>query len=403
MAFFEQHHDDYRTLVRDFVEQEVTPRYAGWEAAGLIDRAVWTDAAQRGLTGLGIGPEHGGLGIDDWRFRMVVAEELGTAGAAALNVALVAQDDLVIPLLLALGTDDQLRRWLPAMAEGRSIGAVALTEPGAGSDLRALRTTAVRDGDDWLLTGQKAFVSNGGQADRIIVAAVTGPDAGATGPGASGATGSDSGDPGTHADGLTLFVLGPDTPGLDRGRRLDKLGLHAQDTIELFLTGARVPDSDRLGEVGTGHSAVMAHLPRQRLALAVCAWAGARGASTWAQDYVAERRAFGRPVADFQHTRFVLAEVETELDVTRAYLEQCATALTEHTLTAAQAAKAKWWATERAARATSRLLQLFGGYGLMAEYPISRAYRDLRMHTIVGGSTEVLKDLVGKNIVGRRR
>lgn len=198
-------------------------------------------------------------------------------------------------------------------------------------------------------------------------------------------------------------MLGPDTPGLDRGRRLDKLGLHAQDTVELFLTGARVPDTERLGEAGAGLAALKARLPRQRLALAVCAWAGARGASVWAQDYVEERRAFGRSVADFQHTRFVLAEIETELDVARTYLEQCATALTARTLTPVPAAKAKWWTTEAATRTTSRLLQLFGGYGLMEEYPISRAYRDLRVHTIVGGSTEVLKDLVGRDIVGRRQ
>lgn len=381
MPFFDTHHDDYRDLVRDYLAHEVVPSYARWESDGLIDRSVWESAAQRGLTGLDIEPEYGGMGMHDWRFRMVVTEELGAVGAASLNSAFTAQDDLVVPCLRGLGTPEQHQRWLPDLAAGRTVGAIALTEPGAGSDLQALRTSAVRNGDGWVLNGQKAFVSGGLSADLVIVAASTAP--------------------GTGAAGLTLFVVERDFPGFERGRPLDKLGLHAQDTVELFFTDCRVPAENLLGEEGAGFTALVRHLPRARLALGVCAWAGAAGALAWTEDHVFERRAFGMRIGDLQHTRFRLAEVATDLDVTGAYLRQCVTRLDEGTLTAVEAAKAKWWATERAERATSRLLQLFGGYGVMEEYPIARAYRDSRVQTIYGGTTEIMKEIIGRDLAAR--
>lgn len=383
MPFFEPEHDDYRDIVREFVTRDILPHYAQWEAEGCVDRAVWQAAAQLGLIGLEVGPEHGGLGLNDWRFRFVVIEELGRAGAAALNTGFAAHDDLVVPALLALGTREQCTRWLPRMATGESIGAIALTEPGTGSDLRAIHTTAVADGTDWVLNGQKAFVSNGRLADLIVVAAATRP--------------------GADDPEVTLFVLGPDSVGVARGRQLDKLGLHAQDTVEVFLSDVRVPASDVLGEVGKGLTELRILLPRERLAQAVISWAGACGALQGAEEYVFARRAFGERVGDFQNTRFTLAEVATGLDVTHAYLEQLVLRLNDGTLTAVEAAKAKWWASEQGVSATSGLLQLFGGYGFMEEYPIARAFRDSRVQTIYGGTTEIMKEMIGREIASRHR
>lgn len=383
MSFYEQEHDDYREVVRQFVASSVTSHVEGWEESGRIDRAVWPAAAEQGLTGLEIGPEHGGIGVRDWRYRMVVAEELAAAGATALNAAFAVHDDFVLPYLLDLADADQQQRWLPSLAAGRAVAALAITEPGAGSDLAALRTTARRDGDSWVLDGQKTFISHGSEADLLVVAASTDPDAGAR--------------------GLSLFVVEGTTPGLDRGRPLHKLGLHGQDTAEVYLSGCRVPATHLLGEVGGGFGAFVRHAPRGRLSIAVSAHAATRAALGWATDHVFGRSVFGSRVGDLQNTRFVLAEVETQLDVARAYLEVCAARLATGTLTAVEAAKAKWWTTELQVRATSRLLQLFGGYGCMEEYPIARAYRDCRVQTIYGGTTEVMKEIIGRDIAARYR
>jgi len=378
MPFFEPEQDDYREIVRDFVDREVMPHYARWEAAGQVDPAVWRAAAQRGLLGLEVGPEYGGMGLRDWRFRLVVVEELGFAGAAALNTGFAAHDDLVLPAIQGHGSEELRRRWLPRMATGESVGAIALTEPGAGSDLRAIRTRAVAAGDDWVLDGQKAFVSNGSLAEVLVVAAST--DGGKS---------------------LTLFALDVDTPGIDRGHHLDKLGLRAQDTVEVFLTDCRVPAGNVLGEVGDGLAILRRLLPRQRLAQAAISWAEAAGALRWAEDHVFARRAFGQRIGDFQNTRFTLAEIETGLDVTRSYLERCVDRLDDGTLSPVEAAKAKWWAGEQAVAAVSGLLQLFGGYGFMEEYPIARAFRDSRVQTIYAGATEVMKELIGRDIARR--
>ncbi|MBU4215924.1 MAG: acyl-CoA dehydrogenase family protein [Actinobacteria bacterium] len=383
MTFYEKDHDDYREVVRQFVAASVAPHVDAWEEAGQIDRAVWGAATEQGITGLEIEERHGGIGMHDWRYRMVVAEELASAGATALNAAFAVHDDFVLPYLLDLADDDQQQRWLPPLAAGQAVAALAITEPGAGSDVAALRTTARRDGDGWVLDGQKTFISHGSQADLLVVAASTDPSAGGR--------------------GLSLFVVERGAPGLDRGRPLHKLGLRGQDTAEVYLTGCRVPATNLLGEVGGGFGAFLRHAPRGRLSIAVSAHAATRAALRWTEDHVFGRSVFGSRVGDLQNTRFVLAEVETELDVARAYLESCATRLAGGTLTAVEAAKAKWWTTELQVRATSRLLQLFGGYGCMEEYPIARAYRDCRVQTVYGGTTEVMKELIGRDIAARHR
>lgn len=383
MPFFDQDHDDYRETVRDYIATWVEPSYDQWEADHLIDRKVWTPAAEAGLIALDIPEQYGGMDLHDWRFRMVVAEELNMAAAPSLTIAFAVHDDLVLPYLLDLATDEQKERWLPRMASGEWIGAIGMTEPGAGSDLQAIKTTAVRDGDDWVLNGQKTFISNGVHADLVIVVAKTDPSAG--------------------AKGFSLFVVETGMEGFERGRKLDKLGLHAQDTAELFFTNCRVPDANLLGEAGMGFVYLMQRLPRERLSIAAGAYAGARAVVKWAQDYVFERRAFGQRIGDFQNTRFVLAEAETEVDITRAYIEQCVTRLNEGTLTTIEASKAKWWATELEGKVTTQMLQLFGGYGYMEEYPIARAYRDCRVQTIYGGTTEIMKEIIGRDIAARYR
>jgi len=383
VPFFDQDHDDYRETVRDYIATWVEPSYDQWEADHLIDRKVWTPAAEAGLIALDIPEQYGGMDLHDWRFRMVVAEELNMAAAPSLTIAFAVHDDLVLPYLLDLATDEQKERWLPRMASGEWIGAIGMTEPGAGSDLQAIKTTAVRDGDDWVLNGQKTFISNGVHADLVIVVAKTDPSAG--------------------AKGFSLFVVETGMEGFERGRKLDKLGLHAQDTAELFFTNCRVPNANLLGEAGMGFVYLMQRLPRERLSIAAGAYAGARAVVKWAQDYVFERKAFGQRIGDFQNTRFVLAEAETEVDITRAYIEQCVTRLNEGTLTTIEASKAKWWATELEGKVTTQMLQLFGGYGYMEEYPIARAYRDCRVQTIYGGTTEIMKEIIGRDIAGRYR
>ncbi|HEX7660930.1 MAG TPA: acyl-CoA dehydrogenase family protein [Pseudonocardiaceae bacterium] len=382
MPFYDKEHEMFRGSVHEYVQRWVVPSYDQWEAERLIDRSIWAPAAELGLFGLDIPARFGGIDVHDYRFPMIVAEELSAVGAASLVTTFAGQDN-VVRYLIDLGTEEQRRRWLPGMAAGKVIGAIAMTEPGAGSDLRAIRTRAVREGDDWVLNGQKTFITSGIQADLVVVAARTDPTAG--------------------AKGLTLFVVEGDAAGFGHDRRLAKLGLHAQDTAEMFFTDVRVPAAQVLGEVGQGFGYLMWQLPRERFAIAIGALAGAEAALTWTQDYVFGRQAFGRRVGDFQNTRFVLAEIATEIDVTRSYLRECAYKVNEGTLTAVEAAKAKWWASELEVRAVSRLLQLFGGYGYVEEYPIARAYRDSRVQTIYGGTTEIMKEIIGRDIASRYR
>ncbi|MGV9859849.1 acyl-CoA dehydrogenase family protein [Gordonia sp. NPDC003425] len=381
MAFYTSDHESYRATVREFVKREITPNLERWEERRLIDRDVYVEAGRLGLIGLAVPEEFGGAGEPDYRYRMVVAEEIARVGAAGFALCLALQDDIVAPYLTDLADDEQKKRWLPGLASGDLIGAIGMTEPGVGSDLANLSTTASRSGDEWILNGQKTFISSGIQADLIVVAAST--------------------DPGKGARGVSLFVVEDGMPGFERGRKLDKVGLASQDTAELFFTDLRVPSTNLLGNLGEGFVSMMQRLPRERLSIAVSAVVASQAALAWTEEYVFERKAFGQRVGDFQNTRFVLAELETEVDITRAYVERCVLAINDGTLTTVEASKAKWWATEQQQRVVNRCLQLFGGYGFMNEYAIGRAYRDARIQTIYGGTTEIMKEIIGRDIAAR--
>ena len=380
---FTPDHGAYREMVREFVAREVVPNLARWDADRLIDRDVWRAAGKQGVIGLVVPEEYGGGGQPDFRYRVVASEELARAGANALNLSFGLQDHIVLPYFLDLSTEEQKHRWLPGMASGELIGAIAMTAPGAGSDLQGVRTTAVRDGDEWVINGQKTFITSGINADLVIVVARTDPNAGSR--------------------GFSLIVVESGTPGFTRGRKLDKIGLHAQDTAELSFVDVRVPVSNLLGREGRGFVHLMERLPKERMEIAVAAMASAQAVFAETRAYCFERRAFGQPIGDLQNTRFTLAEMATELDVTQAYVDSAVLALNAGTLTPVDAAKAKWWATELQKRIIDRCLQLHGGYGYMMEFPVARAYLDARVQTLYGGTTEIMKEIIGRDIATSTR
>ncbi|HTZ43276.1 MAG TPA: acyl-CoA dehydrogenase family protein [Jatrophihabitans sp.] len=375
------HYDEdqlaFGDAVRTFIDKEITPHYLEWEAAGLAPRELFTAAGANGFLGMQIPEEYGGGGVADFRFNQVLAEELALAGIGGAGLGLTLHNDICLPYFLHYCTDEQKRRWLPGIASGELITAVAMTEPGAGSDLAGIRTWARPDGDDLIVNGAKTFITNGINADLVITAVRT----------------SDH----PH-QGLSLVVLERGTPGFERGRNLDKLGLHSQDTAELSFTDVRVPQRNVLGALGAGFLSLVSNLPQERMSLALSSHASARAALNWTVEYVRQRKAFGNPLGALQNTRFELAELATEVDVTQAYLDRCVLALNAGDLTAEDAAKAKWWATELQGRAVDRCLQLHGGYGYMQEYPIARAYADARVSRIYGGATEVMKEIIGRSL-----
>jgi long-chain-acyl-CoA dehydrogenase len=377
--FFDDDHEAFRGAVRTFVERHVVPEMDKWEHAGIVSRDVWQEAGRQGFLGVTFPEQYGGGGADDWRFRCVLIEELHRVGAAALAVSFATQSDIAAPYLRDFGSPEQRQRWLPACVAGESIAAIAMTEPGTGSDLQGIRTTARRDGSDWILNGSKTFISNGILADLLVVVARTDSAAGSR--------------------GFSLFVVQAGMPGFSRGRNLDKVGLHGQDTAELSFEDVRVPAGNVLGEPGDGFRMLMRQLAGERMSIAYTACAGTRAALSWTLAYVRERNAFGQRVADFQNTQFVLAECVTELDVTQAYVERLVGPLNRGQLSAVDAAKAKWWGSEMHKRVVDRCVQLFGGYGYMEEYPIARAYRDTRISTIYGGTTEIMKVIIGRDLV----
>ncbi|MET9088359.1 acyl-CoA dehydrogenase family protein [Streptomyces sp. NPDC004237] len=378
-GLYDEDHEAFRAVVRTFVKREVEPCLQKWEEERLVDRALWRAASRQGLIGLAVPEEYGGGGQGDIRFRAVMMEELAAVGAASVQLGISLTEDIAMPYFLELATAQQKRRWLPGLAAGELISAIAMTEPDAGSDLRGMRTTAVRDGDHWLINGAKTFITNGFQADVVIVAARTDPAAG--------------------SHGISLFVVEAGTPGFSRGRKLEKIGLHGQDTAELFFHDARVPVDHLLGQEGSGLRHLMERLPRERLSIAMGAQAAAEAAFAWTLDYVKQRKAFGRPVAAFQSTAFTLAELRTALDVSQAYLDRAMLALNGGTLTAQDAAKAKWWATDLQHRVTDRGVQLHGGYGYMTEYPIARAFVDSRVQSIYGGTNEIMKEIISRQLI----
>ncbi|MFG2193694.1 acyl-CoA dehydrogenase family protein [Streptomyces sp. NPDC048639] len=374
---FTPEHDAFRETVRTFLAKEVVPHYAQWEKDGIVDRAAWRAAGRQGLLGIAVPEEYGGGGNDDFRYAAVMHEEFARAGASGLAIGL--HNDIIGPYLTSLATDEQKRRWLPGFCTGEIITAIAMTEPGAGSDLQGIRTTADDRGDHWVLNGSKTFISNGILADLVIVVARTSPDGG--------------------AHGLSLLVVERGAEGFERGRNLDKIGQKAQDTAELFFNDVKVPKENLLGELNGGFLHLMTNLAQERMAIAVAGVAGAEHLLEITTDYVKEREAFGRPLAKLQHIRFEIAEMATECAVARTFLDRCIEDHTGGELDAVHASMAKWWATELQKRVADRCLQLHGGYGYMAEYPVARAYTDGRIQTIYGGTTEIMKEIIGRSLL----
>jgi len=370
-------HHQFRELVRDFVQQTVIPSHERWEKDGQWDRSLFTEAGKLGLLGFSV-PEHlGGPGVNDFRYNAIVIDELQRAGAASEAIAFTLQNDVVLPYLTDLTTPEQQQRWLPGVVTGETVLGIAMTEPGTGSDLAGIRTAAVRDGDHYVVNGAKTFISNGQSGDLFVIAVRTSPD---------------------RHKGLSLLVVDADTPGFHRGRNLEKIGLHAQDTSELTFTDMRVPVGNLLEQEGMGFYQLVRNLPQERFALGVGAVAAAESILAETLDYVRGRKAFGSPIASFQNSQFVLAELATELDIARTYLDDC---LAEHLtgdLTAARAARLKWWTTDLQVRTADRCLQLHGGYGYMREYSVSRAFVDARIQTIYGGTNEIMKTIIAKDL-----
>ena len=377
-SLFDEQHEQFRDSFRRFLDKEVVPHFLAWEAAGIVPRELFLAAGESGFLGMSIPEEYGGGGVEDFRFHLIIGEESQRAGVASVGLGLSLHNDICLPYFLAYCTDEQRARWLPGIASGVLITAVAMTEPGIGSDLASMRTTAIRDGDTYLVNGSKTFITNGINADLVITAVKT--------------------DPSLRHKGMSLLILERGMKGFDRGRNLDKIGLHAQDTAELFFRDVSVPVANRLGDEGQGFTYLVSNLPQERLSIAVAAVAAAQQAIEWTLAYVKERTAFGQPVGSFQHNRFTLAEMRTEVDIAQVFVDRCVVALDDDLLTPEDAAEAKWWCTELQKRVVDRCVQLHGGYGYMLEYPIARAYADARITTIYGGTTEIMKEIIGRSM-----
>lgn len=373
-------HEAFRASVREFLAREVTPNHAQWEVDGRVSREVWARAGEQGLLCFDVEEEYGGPGVHDFAYHLVLAEEMARVGATGPGFAV--HTDIVVPYLSSLGTAEQKRRWLPGCVSGELITAVAMTEPGAGSDLQGIATTAVDKGDHYVLSGSKTFISNGAMADLVVVVART-----------DTTPGRDRG----H-EGLSLLVVERGMAGFERGRNLDKVGMHAQDTSELFFDEVAVPKHNRLGDEGTGFVSLMRNLPQERLSIAMLAAAACTTVLDLCLAYVKEREAFGRSIGSFQHTRFVLAEMATEARVCRVFVDDCVRLHNLGELDTATASMAKWWSTELQKRVVDHGVQLFGGYGYMREYPIARAFLDTRVQTIYGGTTEIQKEIIGRSL-----
>ncbi len=375
---YEPEHEQFREVVREFLAREVAPHARAWEKAGIVGREVYRAAGKHGVIGFNVPEEFGGAGVDDFRFNAVVTEELAQAGPGTPAFSL--HNDVIAPYLTSLTTSAQRQRWLPGFASGDLIGAIAMTEPGTGSDLAGIRTRAIPDGDTWMLSGAKTFISSGINSDLVIVVTRTSPD------------------PAAGHCAFSLLVVERGMTGFSRGRNLEKIGLKSQDTAELFFDQVPVPAANVLGKPGQGFYHLMHNLPAERMSIAISAVAGARAIFAETLEYAKNRQAFGRPIGSFQHNRFVLAELDTELDLAQVFVDRCLEAMVAGELTAVEAAKAKWWTTELQKRVIDACLQMHGGYGYMMEFPVARAYLDTRVQTIYGGSTEIMKEIVGRNL-----
>ena len=375
---FDEEHDLFRSAFRQFVDKEIVPYADEWEQAGITDRRMFLKAGEAGFLGINAPEEHGGGGVDDFRYNLITAEEIQMAGVNAAGTGIGLHNDVCLPYFLHAGTEEQKARWLPGICSGELITAIAMTEPGIGSDLAGMSTSAIRDGDHYVVNGSKTFITNGIHADLVITAVKT--------------------DPSQRHKGMSLLVLERGMEGFERGRNLDKIGMHAQDTAELFFSDVHVPVENLLGAEGEGFLQLVRNLPQERLNIAMAAVSAARAAFGWTLDYCKERQAFGKPIGSFQNSRFQLAEMATEIEVGQAFVDKCVVAHNAGELTAEEAAMAKWWATDLQGRVVDAGLQLHGGYGYMSEYPIARAYVDARVTRIYGGTNEIMKEIIGKSL-----
>jgi alkylation response protein AidB-like acyl-CoA dehydrogenase len=376
-TIFDPEHHLFRESVEYFVATEIAPNHDRWTEEGRVDKAMFRAAGRQGLLGMAIPEEYGGGGIEDFRYNAVIDEVVTASGASASGLCITLHNDICIPYFLSYCSDEQRHRWLPGLASGHLMTAIAMTEPGTGSDLAGIATSGARDGDGYIVNGSKTFVTNGINADLVIVVTRTGPD--------------------PHG-GLTLLVVEDGMGGFERGRNLDKMGMHAQDTSELFFTDVRIPTENRLGQEGMGFAQLVANLPQERLSIAIGAVAAAEAALSITIAYAKERTAFGRPIGRFQHNRFTLAELQTEVDIGRVFVDRLIQEHVAGRLTIEQAAEAKWWTTEMLLRVVDTGVQMHGGYGYMMEYPIAQAYLDARLQTIYGGTTEIMKEIVGRGL-----
>ncbi|MEZ5178770.1 MAG: acyl-CoA dehydrogenase family protein [Acidimicrobiales bacterium] len=377
-TIFTDEHEMFRAAFRQFVEKEIVPHHDEWERDGIVPRELFTAAGASGFLGIDVPEEYGGGGTEDFRYNLIISEEVQRSGTGGAGLGITLHNDICLPYFLSLATPEQKERWLPGIVSGELITAIAMTEPGIGSDLASMSTTAIRDGDRYVVNGSKTFITNGINADLVITAVKT--------------------DPTQRHKGMSLVVLERGMEGFERGRNLEKVGLHSQDTAELFFTDVQVPVANLLGTEGQGFVHLVHNLPQERLSIAVAGVAAAEAAFGWTLEYVKERQAFGQPVGSFQTSRFQLAEMRTEIDIAQVFVDRCVEALNAGELTAEEAAEAKWWCTELQKRVVDTCLQLHGGYGYMLEYPIARAYTDARITTIYGGTTEIMKEIVGRSL-----
>jgi acyl-CoA dehydrogenase len=374
---FTSEQDDYRDSFRRFLQAEVVPYYEDWEAARLVPRELFQKCAEHGFLAMEVPEELGGNGVEDWRFNVVLNEESVRAGVADAMAGPLLHSDVVLPYLMNAATEEQRRRWLPAVAAGELVLAIAMTEPGTGSDLAAISTRARRDGERYVVNGAKTFITNGINADLVIVAVRTSDD--------------------KHG-GLSLLVVEREMEGFERGKQIEKLGQHASDTAELFFNDVHVPTENLLGEEGSGFFQLLARLVPERLTLAVTAMAGCEVALDMTLEYAKERKAFGRPIGSFQHSRFRLAELRTKIELSRCFVDRCIARHVAGTCSVEEAAMAKWWTTELLGEVTDTGVQLHGGYGYTTEYPIGKAWVDARVTRIYAGTNEIMKELIGRGM-----
>jgi alkylation response protein AidB-like acyl-CoA dehydrogenase len=377
-ALYEDLHEDFRASFRTFLEREVIPHYMDWERDGIVPRELYAAAGRGGFLAMAVPEADGGAGAEDFRLNMVIGEECQRAGVGSFGLGITLHNDICLPYFLSYCTTEQRERWLGGIVSGELITAIAMTEPGIGSDLAGMSTTARRENGHYVVNGSKTFITNGVNADLVVTAVKT--------------------EPSQKHRGISLVVLERGMEGFERGRNLEKVGQHAQDTAELSFDDVRVPLDNLLGDEGKGFLYLVSNLPQERLSIAAGAVAAAEAMVGWTLEYVRERTAFGQTIGSFQNTRFELAELHGEVQIARTFIDRCAVALDAGELTPEEAATAKWWCTDLQGRVADRCLQLFGGYGYMVEYPIARAWADARVTRIYGGANEIMKEIVGRSL-----